>query len=276
MTWILNNLDFIGDLAWQHVLIAAPAVLLSLLISVPLARLANTSRWGRRLLVGGSGVLYAIPSLAVFVILPGLIGTRILDPLNVVIALTIYGTALLVRSASEAYDAVDAELLTAARAQGHSGWQLFWRVELPQAGESILAGLRVVSASTLSLVSVGALVGVRSLGSLFTEGYARSFLTEIAAGIVGTVILAIVFDAVLVGLAALLMPWTRRTRRAPARSDAADSRLPDDGVPAPAVAVESGADPVTAPTVPDTGGAEGTPGGEWTASGAERGNGEAR
>ena len=102
--------------------------------------------------------------------------------------------------------------LRAATAQGHSAWQRFWRVELPLAGESLLAGTRVVSASTLSLVSVGALIGVQSLGTLFTEGYARSFVTEIVVGIVGTVILAVVFDLVLVALAALLMPWTRRAK----------------------------------------------------------------
>ena len=128
------------------------------------------------------------------------------------VALTLYGAALLVRSSSEAFDAVDDELLTAATAQGHSAWQRFWRVELPLAGESLLAGTRVVSASTLSLVSVGALIGVQSLGTLFTEGYARSFVTEIVVGIVGTVILAVVFDLVLVALAALLMPWTRRAK----------------------------------------------------------------
>lgn len=214
MTWISTNLDFILTLTWRHIAIAVPVVLLSVLISLPLGRLANATGWGRRLIVGGSSLLYAIPSLAVFVILPGLVGTKILDPLNVVIALTLYGVALLTRSASEAFDAVDAELLTAATAQGHSAWQRFWRVELPLAGESILAGTRVVSASTLSLVSVGALIGVQSLGTLFTEGYARSFVTEIVVGIVGTALLAVVFDLALVALAALLMPWTRRVKAA--------------------------------------------------------------
>ena len=143
------------------------------------------------------------------------------------------------RSASEAFDAVDDELLTAATAQGHSAWQRFWRVELPLAGESILAGTRVVSASTISLVSVGALIGVQSLGTLFTEGYSRSFLTEIAVGIVGTVILAVVFDVVLQGIAALLMPWTRRQAgpRRTRRSAAPGTARADDAVPTPDPAV---------------------------------------
>lgn len=242
MTWIAENLDLILDLTLRHVALAVPAILLSVLIAVPLGRAANASRWGRRLAVGGSSLLYAIPSLAVFVILPGLIGTRILDPLNVVIALTLYGAALLTRSASEAFDALDPDVLHAATAQGHSPSQRFWGVELPLAGESLLAGTRVVSASTLSLVSVGALIGVPSLGTLFTEGYARAFLTEILVGIAGTVLLAVLFDAALVALAAALMPWTRRGRRtvpAPedARHDAALTDAVTDPVAAPAEGV---------------------------------------
>ena len=213
MSWVLQNMDLIAALAARHLALAAPAILASLVIAVPLARMANRTALGRRLALGGSGLLYAVPSLALFVILPGVIGTRILDPLNVVVALTLYGVALLVRSAADGFDALDPALLTAARAQGMGPWQLFTRVELPLAGESILAGLRVVAASTLSLVSVGALIGVPSLGSLFTEGYARGFLAEIGAGIVGTVLLAVLVDAALVGLGALLLPWTRLGRR---------------------------------------------------------------
>ena len=213
MSWVLQNMDLIAALAARHLALAVPAILASLVIAVPLARVANRTALGRRLALGGSGLLYAVPSLALFVILPGVIGTRILDPLNVVVALTLYGVALLVRSAADGFDALDPALLTAARAQGMGPWQLFTRVELPLAGESILAGLRVVAASTLSLVSVGALIGVPSLGSLFTEGYARGFLAEIGAGIVGTVLLAVLVDAALVGLGALLLPWTRLGRR---------------------------------------------------------------
>ena len=213
MSWVLQNMDLIAALAARHLALAVPAILASLVIAVPLARVANRTALGRRLALGGSGLLYAVPSLALFVILPGVIGTRILDPLNVVVALTLYGVALLVRSAADGFDALDPALLTAARAQGMGPWQLFTRVELPLAGESILAGLRVVAASTLSLVSVGALIGVPSLGSLFTEGYARGFLAEIGAGIVGTVLLALLVDAALVGLGALLLPWTRLGRR---------------------------------------------------------------
>lgn len=219
MSWLWRNLDLIAHLTWQHIVIAVPSILLTLLIAVPLARLSQRNKVIRTLTLSGAGIVYAIPSLAVFVVLPSLLGTRILDVTNVVVALTLYGIALLTRSAMEAFDAVDADVRAAAQAQGLSTWQLFWQVELPLAGSAIAAGLRVVSASTLSLVSVGALIGVQSLGSLFTEGYARSFLLEIGVGIVATVLLAVVFDALILGACWLLMPWTRhRSTTTPAPS----------------------------------------------------------
>lgn len=93
---------------------------------------------------------------------------------------------------------------------GYSNPQVFWRVALPLAVPAITAGMRVVSASTLSLVSVGALIGVPSLGYFFTDGYQRSFPTEIWVGIIGTLVLAIIFDLVIVAVGRLLTPWQRR------------------------------------------------------------------
>ncbi len=211
MNWVLANLDLIGRLTLAHVAIAIPAIALSLVLSIPLGWWAHRRRGARSVLLTSSGVLYALPSLPLFVVLPAVLGTRILDPLNLVVALTLYGLALLVRTATEAFDSVSGDTRDAAAAVGHSAAQRFWRVDLPLAGPPLLAGLRVVSASTLSLVSVGALIGVQSLGSLFTDGYLRSFLTEIVVGILGTVVLAILFDLVIVWGGRLLLPWVRAT-----------------------------------------------------------------
>lgn len=211
MRWALANAGQIWSLAVNHVVIAVPPIILSLLLSVPLGWWAHRHPAVRRVLLAGSGFLYALPSLPLFVILPVLLGTRILDPVNVVVALTLYGIALMVRTAAEAFDAVDGTVRESAVAVGHSPTQRFWRVDLPLAGPPLLAGLRVVSASTLSLVSVGALIGVQSLGYFFTDGYTRSFVTEIAVGIIGTVLLAVVFDALLVLGGRVLLPWVRAT-----------------------------------------------------------------
>lgn len=211
--WIVENWPRIQELGLQHAAMAAVPVVLSLLLAVPIGWASHRNRVVRRTLLPFSSVLYAVPSLPLFVLLPVILGTRILDPVNVVVALTVYGVALLVRTAADAFDTVGIATRDDALALGHSPGQLFWRVALPLAGPALLAGLRVVSASTLSLVSVGALIGVPSLGYFFTDGYRRSFPTQIWVGILGTVALAAVFDLLLVAVGRLLMPWIRATDR---------------------------------------------------------------
>lgn len=207
--WVAANWPQIARLTGTHALLAVGPILASLVVAVPLGWWAHRRPTARRVLTAGSGVLYALPSLPLFVILPLVLGTRILDPVNVVVALSLYGIALLVRTATDAFDSVGRTVRHDAVAQGHSPHQVFWRVALPLAGPALLAGLRVVSASTLSMVSVGALIGVPSLGFFFTDGYQRSFPTEIWVGILGTLVLAIAFDLALVGAGRLLMPWQR-------------------------------------------------------------------
>ena len=213
LDWVAENFDRILLMTWAHVKVSVLPILLSLLISVPIAWWAHRQKRARRVLVPASSILYALPSLPLFVLLPVIIGTRVLDPLNLVIALTLYGIALLVRTAVDAFDSVGRVIRDDALAVGHSPSQVFWRVALPLAGPPLLAGTRVVSASTLSLVSVGALIGVPSLGYFFTNGYQRAFPTEIMTGVIGTIILAIIFDALIVLAGRLLMPWVRSTDR---------------------------------------------------------------
>ena len=211
--WLVESWPRIVELTLQHALIAIPAILVSFVVSVPLGWWAHRSPGARRFILPASGILYAIPSLPLFIFLPVLLGTKILDPLNVVVALTLYGIALLVRTAFDAFDTVGLATRADALAVGHSPGQVFTHVALPLAGPALLAGTRVVSASTLSLVSVGALIGVPSLGYFFTDGYRRAFPTEIMVGIVGTVLLAAVFDLALVVAGSLLLPWERATDR---------------------------------------------------------------
>ena len=142
-------------------------------------------------------------------ILPPLIGISVLSSANVITALSIYAVALMVRSVTDTLDSVDADVKQSATAVGFSSWRRFWTVEFPLAGPVLLAGLRVVAVSTVSLVTVGIFVGVRSLGYLFTNGLQRSIPLEIVTGIVMTVVIALLFDVVLVLLGRVLMPWTR-------------------------------------------------------------------
>jgi osmoprotectant transport system permease protein len=159
------------------------------------------------------GLLYTVPSIPLFIFMPIFLGTPLLSPVNVVVALTIYAVALMVRTAADGLASVDDDTLLAASAMGYSGWQRFWRVELPLSGPVLLSGLRVVSASTVSLATLGVIIGVQSLGYLFTNGFQRNIPAEVVTGIVATLVIAVVFDLLLVLIGRLLLPWSTPDRR---------------------------------------------------------------
>jgi osmoprotectant transport system permease protein len=225
VNWLWSNLDLVGELALVHLALSVPAIILSFVVSVPLGWLAHRYRWSRGVLLALVGLLYAIPSLALFIALPAVTGLSLRSPVNLVIALTLYGAAVLVRTATDAFDAVERDIRQSATAMGYSATGRFWGVELPLAGPVLLSGLRVVIVSTVSLATVGAVIGVQSLGSLFTDGFQRGIQVEIITGIVATILLALLLDGLAVLLGRALMPWTTRTatsrtssRRAPAEA----------------------------------------------------------
>ena len=209
MTWVWSNLDFIWDRTLDHLLLSVPPIILSFLIAVPLGWLAHRYRVSRGIILTVVGLFYAVPSLPLFIVLPFIVGTSVRSPLNLIIALTLYGVALLVRVVADGLESVDREVRQSATAVGFSARSQFWQVELPLAGPVLLAGLRVVAVSTVSLATVGAVIGAQSLGSLFTDGFQRGIQAEIVAGIVATVALALVLDGILVLLGRMIMPWTR-------------------------------------------------------------------
>jgi osmoprotectant transport system permease protein len=211
MQWVWTNFDQVWTLTLAHIGLSVIPIVVGFIVSIPLGYFASRSRITRSILLTTGGILYTIPSLALFLAIPAIIGTSILDPTNVVISLTIYAIALMLRTATEAFSAVPEDVQDSATAVGFSRWQRFFAVDFPLAGPVLLAGVRVVSVSTVSLVSIGAVIGTSSLGSLFTDGFQRSFFTEIWVGLVGILIIAIVFDTVLVLIARLLLPWNRRS-----------------------------------------------------------------
>lgn len=213
MTWILDNLDLLGDLTIKHLWLSVPPILIGFLISVPLGWVAYRFKLTRGLLLTLAGLLYTIPSLALFVILPPLLGISFLSPLNLTIALTIYAVAIMSRSVADALTSVDPAIRQSATAVGFSSWRRFWAVEFPLAGPVILAGLRVAAVSTISLVTVGILIGVQSLGYLFTNGSQRRIVEEILAGVVLVMVIALVVDYLLVLAGRWLMPWAPRPVR---------------------------------------------------------------
>ncbi|WP_291039179.1 ABC transporter permease [Herbiconiux sp.] len=218
MNWVSSNLDLVWELTLAHIALSVPPIVVGFLLSVPIGWIANRFRLTRGTILVVLGLLYTIPSLPLFIFMPLILGTPLLSSLNVSVALTIYAVALMVRTAADGLASVDKDVLQAASAMGYSGWQRFWRVELPLSGPVLLAGLRVVSASTVSLATIGSVVGVTSLGYLFINGFQRNIPAEVVSGIVAVLLIAVVFDLLLVLLGRVTLPWSRRERTGSPRS----------------------------------------------------------
>jgi osmoprotectant transport system permease protein len=200
------------DWTWTTVWLAAVPLVVGLVIALPIGWLANRFRWTYPPLVTVAGLLYTIPSLVLFLILPAVLGTKILAPVNVAVALTIYTVALLVRVVADGLASVSATTLSAASAMGYTNRQRLFAVELPIAVPVIGAGLRVAAVSNVSLVSVASLLGVAQLGTLFTDGSQQNSLTPILLGLIMIVVLALLFDGVILAVMRLLTPWQRAAR----------------------------------------------------------------
>ena len=209
MNWVLGNLPLIGSLTLEHLAFAIPPVVIGLVLAVPLGWLANKTRTGRTITINIAGLLYTVPSLALFVLLPPLLGTRILDSANVYVALTVYTVALLVRTVADALSAVPPVVVNSATAMGYTPFRRFAAVELPLSVPVVVAGLRVAAVSSISLVTVGAVIGFGGLGKMFTDGFQRDIPAEILTGIVLVLLLALVVDALLLLLGRLVTPWDR-------------------------------------------------------------------
>ncbi|MBB1152893.1 MULTISPECIES: ABC transporter permease [Amycolatopsis] len=199
----------------ENIYLALVPLVAGIVLAILLGWLAHRWRPARSVLLVVGNLLYTIPSLALFVVIPGIIGTKILDSVNVIVALTVYTTALLVRPVLDALEAVPPHIVAAATAIGYRGPRRFFSVELPLAVPVLAAGVRVASVSNISLVSVGALIGTGALGVLFTDGFQREYFSPIVVGIVLTMLLALIVDLLLVLLRNLLTPW-ERAGRAPA------------------------------------------------------------
>lgn len=214
MNWLLDNVDLIARLTLEHLRLAIPPIVLGFVISIPLGWLAYRYKLTRGLLLTIAGLLYTIPSLALLPILPAVLGISFLSPLNLTIALTIYAVAIMARSIADALASVDPAIRQAATAMGYGAWRRFWTVEFPLAGPVILAGLRVAAVSTISLVTVGVLIGVESLGYLFTNGFQRRIIPEILTGVVMVLLIALIIDFLLARLGRVLMPWAAASMQA--------------------------------------------------------------
>ncbi|GAA5159427.1 ABC transporter permease [Ornithinimicrobium tianjinense] len=198
------------DLTLRHLYLAGVPLLIGLVVSLPLGWLATRVRWLGPPLVAGTGLLYTIPSLALFILLPLVLGTKVLSDVNVLVAMTLYTVALLTRSVADGLGSVPGPVRQAATAMGYGELRRVGAVDLPLAVPVIAAGLRVAAVSNVSIVSIAALIGVSQLGQLFTDGFNRNDMGPILVGIGACVVLAVLLDAAIAVVAHLLTPWLHR------------------------------------------------------------------
>jgi osmoprotectant transport system permease protein len=189
-------------------------VLVALVISLPLGFLVFKTKRVANVILAFLGVIYSIPSLALFVMMPLILGTKILNPVNIVAALSIYSIALLVRSVVDGLRSVPASVKESASAVGYGWLRRLVRVELPLAMPVIYSGLRVVTVSNIALVSVAVLIGSGALGKLFDLGFGSFFYTPIIVGLVLMLALALAADALILLIQRGTLPWFRKRQTA--------------------------------------------------------------
>jgi len=211
-SWIPSNWSEILSLTRANAFLGIVSPLIGLAISLPLGVLAARWRWFYPPTLVVVNVVYAIPSLALFIALIPAFG---LTDTPVVIGLTVFSLCVILPNVVAGLRGVPASVKQAATAMGYGPLRRLLTVELPLATPVIIAGLRVGVVSSISLASVGQIIGVSSLGYLFIDGLQRSFPTEIYVGLFCVIVLALICDLILVGVRRALTPWAAGRNRVP-------------------------------------------------------------
>jgi osmoprotectant transport system permease protein len=197
------------DAGVEHLWITAASVAAGVLLALPLALIARRWRAAAAPVLGVTTVLYTIPSLALFSLLVPVFG---ISASVVVTGLTLYSLTILVRNFLAGLDAVPEDAREAARGMGYGPVRLLWEVELPLALPAVMAGVRIATVATVSLTTVGAIVGYGGLGNLIKDGMQSFFKAEVLTASVICVVFALVADLLLLGVQRLLTPWTRAAK----------------------------------------------------------------
>ncbi|GAA2803962.1 hypothetical protein GCM10010441_30950 [Kitasatospora paracochleata] len=192
-------------------MIALVPVLVALVLAVPLGLVCARFPRLYQPLAAVFNVVYALPSLAVFVVLIPYTGLATMA--TVMIPLTCYALAVLLPTTVDGLRAVPESVRQSAVAMGYGPWHRLATVELPAAVPFLIAGLRVAAVSSISLAAVGALIGRGGLGYLFIDGFQRTFPTPILAGIALVALLALATDLLLVLARRVLAPWASGAAR---------------------------------------------------------------
>ena len=211
MNWnghqLAGNWDVIRFYTVQHLRLSLISLALGVTAAVPLILIARQSRRAYSVILAGTNVLYAIPSLTLFLILSTVLG--LLNDKPIVVALALYTLTIIVRNTIEGLRAVSPHVVDAARAMGYRSTRRLVFVEIPLAMPAIAAGLRVATVSTISLVSVAGIIGRGGLGQMFNDGFQRRIYVEVTAALVASLILAVSLDLLLYLGQRAITPWAR-------------------------------------------------------------------
>lgn len=207
--WIGRHTDELWEKTIEHVYLTAIAIGIGTVLSVVLSVIALRFRRTMAPITWGAGVLYAIPSLALFGFLVPITGATVL---TAEIALVSYCLLVLIQNLTAGIDGVSASVRDAADGMGYTRAQRFLRIEVPLALPEFITGLRVATVTVIGLVTVAALVGHGGLGDFINDGLQRNFSTPIVLGVVASIVLALIADACFVILQRIVAPWTRKVR----------------------------------------------------------------
>jgi osmoprotectant transport system permease protein len=213
MSWAWQNRDLVGHYLVQHLYLALLPVVFGIVVAIPVGVMCVRYRWTWPPILSLTSIFYALPSLALYLVLIDYTG---LTDWTVIIPLTLFSLSVLIPNVVDGLRSVPPPVRQAAVAMGFGSLRQTVQVDLPLAIPIIIAGLRVATVSSISLVSVGQLIGIGGLGYFFTDGEQRDFPTEIYVGLVLIILLALLFDGLLVLARRWLTPW--EARRAPRQS----------------------------------------------------------
>lgn len=207
--YLTSRQDLLLGALREHVELTLISLLIGIVVSIPLGVIAFRTRRIRSLILGGSTVVYTIPSLAMFSLLVPYTG---LTASTVILGLVLYSLTIIVRNVVVGLDGVPSDVEDSALGLGYGTRTLLLRVQLPLAMPTIFAGLRVAATSTVALATLGVLVGVGGFGNPIFSGLRSNFRAEVLTSSVAVVILAVLFDLALLGVQRLVTPWTRAAR----------------------------------------------------------------
>ena len=211
--WVVDHLDDVGIQTLEHLRLTGLALGIGLAVAMGLSALALRRRRAYGPIIGVTGLLFTIPSLAAFALLVPFTG---LSTTTATVPLVTYTLLILVRNIVTGIDGVPADIRDAAVGMGYERWPLFWRIELPLALPAIIAGLRIATVTVVGLVTVTSLIGYGGLGALILQGIRRGsvpFPTPIVVGTVLSAALAAALDLGLLGMQRVFTPWMRRGDR---------------------------------------------------------------